>query len=124
MSKLEDRRKEVRELVVSFTLVYESSAGKLLGYLRDLNMSGAQVSGNNALNVDTEVTLSIELPNDLSVSETELYVNARVARCTQVTESPPNYAIGFEFTDLKPAQRNIIEKLLRHYYFRRPWAHQ
>jgi hypothetical protein len=118
MSKLEDRRKEARELVVSFTLVYESTAGKLLGYLRDLNLGGAQVSGNKSLIVDTEVTLEIELPIELPIAERLLRINARVARCTQVTETPPSYEIGFAFVDIQPQQKALIENFLQRYYFR------
>ena len=124
MSDHGDRRKEARELVVEFTLVYDSAQGKLLGYLRDLTMGGAQVSGSKELDVDTLVALSIELPRDLpGVTESNLHLKARVARCVQVTDKPPNYALGFEFLDVKPAQREVIEKLLMRYYFRRPWAH-
>lgn len=122
MSKLEDRRKEARELVVSFTLVYESTQGKLLGYLRDLTMNGARVGGSKALAVGSAVSLSIELPRDLPVVETHLYVEAKVARCEQVTEDPPNYDLGFEFSRLKPEQSDVIEKLLKRYYFKRSWT--
>lgn len=119
-----DRRKEARELVVEFTLVYDSEQGKLLGYLRDLTMNGAQVSGNKKLAEGTSVRLSLEIPRDLpGVIDSSLTLNAKVVRCTLVTENPVNYALGFEFTDIKPAQSEVIEKLLQRYYFRRPWAH-
>ena len=65
MSDHGDRRKEARKLVVAFTLVYDSAQGKLLGYLRDLTMNGAQVSGNKKLAEGTSVRLSIEIPRDL-----------------------------------------------------------
>ncbi len=124
MSDHGDRRKEARELVVEFTLVYDSAQGKLLGYLRDLTMNGAQISGNKELQIGALVSLGIELPRDLpGVTAKELRLNAKVARCTLVTEEPANYAVGFEFTDIGPAESEVIEKLLRRYYFRRPWAH-
>ena len=125
MNTLEDRRKEARELVVEFTLVYDSAQGRLLGYLRDLTAQGAQVSGNKKLSVGSPVSLSIELPRDLpSVVESNLILDARVARCVEVTEKPPSYAVGFEFFNLQPMQTEVIEKLLQRYYFRRPWAHE
>lgn len=125
MSPLEDRRKEARELVVEFTLVYETVQGSLLGYLRDLTVLGAQVSGSKELHSGSLVALSIELPRDLpGVLDSKLEVDAKVARCTLVTDKPPSYAIGFAFTSLKAEQKEIIEKLLKRYYFRRPWAHE
>ena len=123
MSDYGDRRKEARELVVEFTLVYEAKQGKLLGYLRDLTKNGAQVSGSKALEVGTPVSLSIELPRDLpGVKSKTLDLNAKVARCTVVTEEPPNYAIGFEFMTLQAGQNETIDKLLQRYYFRRAWS--
>ena len=124
MTNYEDRRKEVRELIVEFTLVYDSKKGKLLGYLRDLTMSGAQVSGSKELEIDTPVSLSIELPNGLpGVTAKDLRVKAKVARCVLVTEEPVNYAVGFEFTELNSEQKEVIEKLLVRYHFKKPWTH-
>ena len=123
MSDFGDRRKETRELVVQFTLVYEANKGKLLGYLRDLTLNGCQISGSKELESGTPVSLSIELPSNLpSVSAKELQVNAKVRRCVMVTEEPRNYAIGFEFMPLTTAQTEILEKLLKRYQFRRTWA--
>ncbi len=119
MSDYGDRRKEARKLVVEFTLVYDLKKGKLLGYLRDLTMNGAQVSGNKKLDIGAEASLSIELPSDLpGVSMKNLRVKAKVARCITVTEEPASYAIGFEFIDLKSEEKEVIEKLLKRYHFR------
>ncbi|MBT3189444.1 MAG: PilZ domain-containing protein [Anaerolineae bacterium] len=118
MNDYGDRRKEARKLVVTFTLVYESKKGKLLGYLRDLTLNGAQVSGNKELDIGTEVSLYIELPSDLpGVRDEYLYIGAKVARCITVTEEPASYAIGFEFTNLQPEQIEVIEILLKRYHF-------
>ena len=119
MSDYGDRRKEARKLIVEFTLVYDSKKGKLLGYLRDLTMSGVQVSGNKKLDVGADASLSIELPNDLATaSVNRLQVRAKVARCITLTENPASYAIGFEFTDLQIKEQDMIEKLLERYNFR------
>lgn len=124
MSDYGNRRKEARELIVKFTLVYHSEKGDLLGYLRDLTMNGAQISGSQKLDIGTEVSLSIELPTDLSGVKVEnLHIRAKVARCIPVTEKPSNYAIGFEFTDLQSEQSEVIEKLLKNYRFRRHGTH-
>ncbi len=124
MSNYGDRRKEARQLVVEFTLVYDSKKEKLLGYLRDLTMNGAQISGRKELDVGTEVSMSIELPNDLpGVTAKDLRLAAKIAHCIPVTEEPANYAIGFEFTSLQPEQSEVIEKLLKRYHFRRHGVH-
>ena len=123
MPDYRDQRKESRELVVEFTLVYDSKKGKLLGYLRDLTMSGAQISGRTKLAVGTDVALSIEIPKELPrVNEKELHITAKVARCITVTDEPPNYALGFEFAEVTPKQQKIIEKMLKRYHFQRHWV--
>ncbi len=118
MSQYRDRRKEPRKKVMAFTPVYELDKGKLLGYLRDLTLQGALVIGEKKLDVNTQITLAIELPGDLpSITEIRLAIPARVARCID-DESPNSYKIGFEFNDIKPEHTHIIEALLERYHFR------
>ena len=117
MTDLSDRRKEARKVVMAFTLVYEN--GKILGYLRDLTLKGAQVNGEKTLEVDTHTSLSIELPDELpGVTMKRLTVPARVARCVREKDSATSYEIGFEFSTLQPEQVDVIEKLLERYHFR------
>ncbi len=124
MTDYRDQRKESRELVVEFTLVYDSKKGKLLGYLRDLTLSGAQISGSKKLAVRTDVALSIEIPKELpGVNEKELHIKAKVARCITVTDEPPGYALGFKFVEATLKQKKIIEKMLKRYHFQRNWVH-
>ncbi|MCP4139468.1 MAG: PilZ domain-containing protein [Chloroflexi bacterium] len=114
-----NRRKEARKLIVTFTLVYDAKRGKLLGYLRDLTMSGARISGKKKLDIGTDVALSIELPNDLlGVMAKEVSVAAKVASCNKISENPDNYEIGFEFTNLQGEEAELIAKLLERYHFR------
>ena len=119
MTELSDRRQEKRKVVMAFTLVYELEKGKVLGYLRDLTMKGAQVNGEKTLAVNTQITLSIELPEEMpGVKPNRLDIPARVARCVEDPESSSSYEIGFEFTNLQPEQTQAIEELLERYHFR------
>ena len=123
MSGYRDRRKESRALVVEFTLVYDKKEGKLLGYLRDLTASGAQVNGSKPVEAGTKVDLSIELPRDLpGVSQGKLHLKAKVAHCAELTKNPPDYAVGFEFTEIPASERDIVDKLVQRFAARRSWA--
>lgn len=114
-----DRRKEARKVVMAFTPVYNLLDGKILGYLRDLTLKGAQVNGEKKLEVNTYITLSIKLPEDLpTVTVKHLNIGARVARCIAVPENPKSFEIGFEFKELDPEQTQIIEAILERYHFR------
>ncbi len=114
-----DRRQEARKIVMAFTLVYDLKKGNLLGYLRDLTVIGARISGKKKQEVNTQVTLSIELPNDLpGVSAERLNIEAKVAHCITISGEIDSYDIGFKFTDLQPEEMELIEKLLERYHFR------
>lgn len=117
MTDLSDRRKEKRKVVMAFTPVFEK--GKLLGYLRDLTLQGAQVNGEKTLEVNTQTILSIELPVDLpEITAKQLNIPARVARCLKDEKATNSYELGFEFSNLQPEHIQIVEKLLDRYHFR------
>ncbi len=112
-----DRRREDRKVVMAFTLVYEN--GKLLGYLRDLTLRGAQVNGEKTMEIDTQTTLSIDLPGDLpGISVPRLHIPARVVRCQKEEGGGTSYEIGFEFKELQQEQIRIIDSILERYHFR------
>ena len=119
MTNYGDRRTEPRKIVMAFTPVYDFKSGKILGYLRDLTMKGTQVNGGKKLDVNSMVTLSIELPDDLPViSSKRINIEARVARCSATLENPNSFETGFEFKNITPEQVTIIELLLERYHFR------
>lgn len=118
MNEFNERRKEARKTVMKFTPVYDLNKGNLLGYLRDLTLRGALVSGEKTLEVDTQLTLKFNLPEELpDINTNYLTISARVARCVE-DESPNSYRLGFEFQDIKPEQTEIIEALLERYHSR------
>jgi c-di-GMP-binding flagellar brake protein YcgR len=118
MSDFSDRRKEPRKKLMAFTPVYDQDKGILLGYIRDLTLQGALVIGEKKLNTNTQTTLAIELPGGLpGITTTRMKISARVARC-EVDESSQTYKIGFEFTEVRPGQTEIIQALLERYHFR------
>ena len=105
---------------MSFTLVHDAKTGKLLGYLRDLTLNGAQVNGSKELDIGTDVILTMKLLSDIpEVVGQELHIGARVTRCIAVTEMPVGYEIGFKFTDLPSEEKELIEKFLQRYQFSR-----
>ena len=118
MSDYSDRRTESRKNVTTFILVRDSQKEKLLGYLRDLTLNGARVSGNKVVKVNTELTLSIELPDaSPEAYSNDLSIPSRITRCVKVVENPVSYDIGFEFTELKADQAELIKKFLARYRF-------
>jgi hypothetical protein len=118
MNEFSERRKEPRKKLMAFTSVYDKPKGVLLGYIRDLTLQGVLVIGEKKLDVNTQTILAFELPGGLpGITTAQLTISARVARCDQ-DEISQIYQTGFEFTDIKPEQTQIIKALLKRYHFR------
>jgi len=118
MDEQRERRKEQRKKLMAFTSVYDLYKGILLGHIRDLTQQGVLVIGEKKVDVDTLTTLAFELPGGLpGIVATHMKISARVARC-EVDESSQTYKIGFEFTDIKAEQTEILQALLERYHFR------
>jgi len=103
---------------MSYSQVFDLSQGKLIGYLGDLNLIGAMVIGDEPLQVNEKLTISIQLPELPKINATRLTLPVRVVRCHQDI-SPEYFNIGLEFDLVTDEQKNIIEAVLENYEFRR-----
>lgn len=118
MNEFDERRKEPRKTVMKFTPVHDADKGKILGYLSDLTIQGAMVIGGKPLEVNAQIILKFDLPEEMSnIMANHLTIPARVVRCIQ-DEDPNSYKLGFEFKDINPEQIRIIKALLERYHFR------
>jgi hypothetical protein len=115
---MEERRKQPRKDLMSYSQVFNASEGYLIGYLGDLNELGAMVISDVALKVEKELTIQIQLPELENISDEILTVPVRVAWCQQDI-SPDYFNVGLEFKMLSGRQRQIISAILKAYEFRR-----
>jgi hypothetical protein len=116
---MSDKRKEERKNLLAFTPVYGVNPRMLLGYIEDLNLLGAMVISEKSMEVDTRLTLEFHFPNDVpEISDPNMRIPARVAWCRD-ENNHRYFDIGFEFTEIKPEQEQIIEAILKRYEFRR-----
>ncbi|HMS00132.1 MAG TPA: PilZ domain-containing protein [Anaerolineales bacterium] len=115
---MQDRRKQPRKNLMSYSQVFDLYAGRLIGYLGDLNLLGAMVIGDEPMSLDTKLTASIQLPELPNVSATRMAVPVRVAWCQQDL-SPEYFNIGFEFELVTDDQKRIIQAVMENYEFRR-----
>ena len=115
---MQDRRKQPRKNLMSYSQVFDLYEGRLIGYLGDLNLLGAMVIGNEPMSLDTKLTASIQLPELPNVSATRMALPVRVAWCQQDL-SPEFFNIGFEFELVTDEQKRIIEAVMENYEFRR-----
>ena len=115
---MQDRRKLPRKDLMSYSQVFDLSQGKLIGYLGDLNLIGAMVIGDESLNVEDTLTISIQLPELPKLNVTRLALPVRVVWCHQDL-SPEYFNLGLEFEIVTDEHKKIIEAVLENYEFRR-----
>ena len=103
---------------MSYSQVYDLYNGKLVGYLGDINVIGAMVIGDEPLELNASMTISIQLPELPGVTATRLAMPVRVAYCKKDL-SPEYFNIGLEFSLVTENQKKIIESVIENYEFRR-----
>ena len=103
---------------MSYSQVYNLYNGKLIGYLGDLTQLGAMVIGDEPLELNATLTISIQLPELPGVTTARMAVPVRVAYCKKDV-SPEYYNIGLEFQLVTDNQKKIIDSVIENYEFRR-----
>ena len=114
---MDNRRKENREKLTTFTPVYFLHPKTLLGFLSDLTLHGGMVLGEKSVATNKQGTLAIEFPETLDDILTHITIPARVAWCRVDADSPKYFTIGFEFTELSPEHSKVISAILKKYRF-------
>ena len=115
---MEERRKQPRKELMSYSQVFDLYSGKLVGYLGDINQLGAMVIGDEPLELNTTLTISIQLPDLPGVNVSRMSLPVRVVYCKRDL-SPDYYNIGLEFKLVTDNQERIIENIIENYEFRR-----
>jgi hypothetical protein len=115
---MQERRKQPRKDLMSYSQVFELYHGKLIGYLGDITLLGAMVIGDEPYQVGSELNISIQLPELPDVTATRMAMPVRIVYC-QKDLSPEYYNIGIEFTLVTEQQKKIIELIIENYEFRR-----
>lgn len=115
---MKERRKQERKNLVAYTQVFDLYGGNLVGYLGDLTVSGVMIISEKPLKPGTELTLAIEIPELPGIKAIRMSLTSRVVWCQQDL-SPQYYNIGFEFKEVAPNQKSLIESIIKNYEFRR-----
>ena len=115
---MEERRKQPRKDLMSYSQVFDVHEGSLVGYLGDLNALGAMVISDTEWKADKELIIQIQLPELENFSDETITVPVRVAWCKQDI-SPDYYNVGLEFRRLTSIQQQIIDAVIENYEFRR-----
>ncbi len=118
MDDFSNRRKEIRRKLMAFTPVYDLHPRYLLGYLGDMTMRGAMITGTSLTTIGKETELEINFPSDLpDIPVFKMVMPVRIAWCRQ-DESPQYYNIGVEFLEVTPENNMLLQSILERYHFR------
>ncbi|MGZ9225623.1 MAG: PilZ domain-containing protein [Anaerolineales bacterium] len=115
---MQERRKQPRKNLMSYSQVFDLYDGRLIGYLGDLNLLGAMVIGNQPMEINSELSISIQLPELPNISTSRMALPVRVAWYHKDI-SPEFLNIGLDFQLVTDEQKNIIEAVMENYEFRR-----
>src|SRR3989304_4478074 len=110
-TEMQERRKQPRRNLISYSQVFDLSEGRLLGYLADLNLLGAMVIADQAMEIDSKLIISIQLPELPTISVPRMALPARIAWCNKDL-SPDSFNIVLEFQLLTEPQTDITEAVL------------
>ena len=115
---MDERRKEPRKDLMSYSQVFDVRGGYLIGYLGDINKLGAMVISDAVIKSGTVLNINIQLPELDDIDESSISLPARVAWCNQDI-SPEYFNIGLEFQTMTDQQKKIIDAVIANYEFRR-----
>jgi c-di-GMP-binding flagellar brake protein YcgR len=114
---MKEQRRNERKVLAAFTPAYDLQEKVLLGYIRDLTLQGAMVSGETAVEIDRTVTLGIDFRETSETPAVRMRIPARAAWCRH-EEGSNYYNTGFEFLELSDQNKRVIEAVLKRYQFR------
>ncbi len=115
---MEERRRQPRKDLMSYSQVYDLNDGRLIGYLGDINLLGAMVIADHPMDEGQHLTISIELPELPGLHDSAMIISVRVAWCHQDL-SPDYYNLGMEFNGASEKQKSIVQAVIENYEFRR-----
>ena len=115
---MQERRKQPRKDLMSYSQVFDHHGGYLIGYLGDINLLGAMVITDREMATDRDLTVQVQLPELDGFSESSMTIPGRIAWCHQDL-SPEYFNVGIEFKSITEEQKKIIEAIIENYEFRR-----
>ncbi len=114
-----DKRQFKRRSLYYYLQVLDRKTGREIGRLVDIHVAGLLIISRQSFKQDQEIDLRISLDDEaLRSLSGKLDVRAVAKWCKQDVNRD-YYVTGLQFTEISPAQENIIEDLVRIIGFRK-----
>ncbi|MBM9605163.1 PilZ domain-containing protein [Desulfopila inferna] len=106
----QERREVERKYLVYYLRVFDGMSSKVLGHIINLSSRGAMLLSDDAIAVNKDFRLRIQLPAEAS-ERRDLMLDATSLWCKKDT-NPNFFLAGFQIHDLKLSEKNDIHHLL------------
>jgi len=113
---MEERRKTKRRHLLYYGRVYSANVQKLLGYLVDITESGFMLLSEDEYPVDVTWHLKLEVTEDIGKGP-YIELTAKSIWCERDID-PSRFDTGFEIEEIKPGDKELIQKIIEKYGFR------
>jgi hypothetical protein len=116
MADKNERRRVLRRHLLYYGRVYDETAQEFLGYLVDITDHGFQLLSEKAYPLEQERRFKVEITEDL---DPHPYINFTAKSIWSEPDiDPHHFNIGFEISQIKPGDKEIIQKIVKSYGFR------
>lgn len=105
-----DRRRQQRRRFTYYMPVVEANTLRVIGYLSDISLIGFRVDSDNALPVNANLRLRVDLSPDLAAKNYMIF-NGRIRWCEMDKLQPNSYNIGFQVDGLSREDSAIFQRM-------------
>lgn len=88
--------------------------GHLVGHLADISTGGFKLDSKTAIPANKDFRLRIELNNEVA-NKAFMTFNARSRWCAADPLDPTAYSVGFQITNMAPADYEIFSRMFEKY---------
>jgi PilZ domain len=109
----DERRRLDRKFLTFFARVTDRRNGKLVGYLVDLTTKGALLVGDTPVEINTVLSLRVDLPEGFPLGE-KIDLDVRAVWSRPDTD-PDLYRTGLELIHSSPEIDSVLKRILTEY---------
>jgi len=110
----EERRQISRRRFSYYMIVTDDATGKLLGHLSDISTGGFKLDSIKPVPVNTDFRLRVEQTGQIS-NKSYITFRASARWCKVDTYDPNIYNVGFQITNMAPADYDVFSKMFTTY---------
>jgi hypothetical protein len=109
-----ERRKISRKEFSYYMRVMDESTGKVVGHLSDISTGGFKLDCKQAIPLNVNMRLRIDLTPEVAKKEYMLFV-ARPKWCQADRFEPTSFNVGFQIVEMTPADLDIFVRMFERY---------